>query len=93
MPQIDINQSEVSRYSSSIESGAASLQSKTLATVDNESTITGNKECQVAFEKSQAMLAQLMGAVNREASMIQQLGTDFSEADNCLAKMVSSLSS
>ena len=92
MPQIEIIESQVTGYSSSIESGASQLQSKTLSSIDNESTITANKEAQIAFERSQAVLAQLMGTVNREAGMIKQLGTEFSEADNCLAKMVSSLS-
>ena len=90
---IDIRQSDVTSYSSSIESGASQLQAKTLSTIDNESTITGNKECQIAFERGQAVLAQLMETINREAGMIEQLGADFSEADNCLAQMISSLSS
>ena len=92
MPQIEIRESDVTGYASSIESGASQLQSKTLSAVDNESTITGNKEGQIAFERSQAVLAQLMQTVNRESGMIKQLGSEFSQVDNCLAQMISSLS-
>ena len=92
MPQIEIRESDITGYSSSIESGASQLQSKTLSSIDNESTITGNKEAQIAFERSQAMLAQLMETVNRESGMIKQLGSEFVQADNYLAQMISSLS-
>lgn len=93
MPSIDINQSDVLSHSSGIKGGASSIQVKSLSPQDSESTISGNVECQAAFIKSQTMLSQLMSAVQREANLIEQLGTEFQEADKCLADMVSHLSS
>ena len=85
---ININQSDVTNYSSGISGSVSGVGNKTLSSIDTESTIAGNIACQEAFANSQQMLMQLVAVIESEAQKISALGDEFSSADQTLSEMV-----
>ena len=92
MPNIDIDQSLVSNYSSDINSAASNIKVGTLSAIDCVSTIVGNELCREAFADAQSTINSLVAAIDIEAKKIQSLGDEFSAVDEQLASMFSSLS-
>lgn len=90
--RIFIDKGEVSNYSNNISSSSSNIEIQSLSSIDSESTIVGNLECQKAFEESQNMLSSLVSALKQEADKIRQLGEEFSCVDESLANMVKMIS-
>ena len=90
MPDIDIDQSKVSNYSSNISSSANNIQLQTLSAIDSISTIAGNEISQNAFIEAQNALSELLAAIRTEANKIQTLGDEFKSVDEQLSSMIHS---
>jgi type VII secretion effector (TIGR04197 family) len=86
--RIVIDESEIYSQSSQLNNAASAMQSKSLASTDEESTIPGNEECKNAYQESQQALAKLVETLNAEAAKLQAVGNDFKNVDSEMATLI-----